>query len=209
MDIFKDNIEKSLFCVPDGVDYTSILEDVDFDDIETERIGILECLLYSDNIYYAFQSARLLTNWGVDSGLNRLVELSSSEKKIINNRIYEYDETYTLVLRAFVGYWFSTKDQEKRKIFREKIYPVVTTIIREASYEDFDISCFFRLVASEGFFEYIPLLKEYLINIIEEPDQKYWKIHDVIELFWRVDRPFLFQVLEKKGKKLSDFGIKK
>ena len=83
----------------------------------------------------------------------------------------------------------------------------MTIIIKASNTQHFQIKGLFRLVSKKGFVEYIPLLKEHLQITMKNPEDNYWRIHDVIELFLNVDSDFVLQVLKENDKKLSDFGF--
>ena len=42
---------------------------------------------------------------------------------------------------------------------------------------------------------------------MKNPEDNYWRIHDVIELFLNINSDFALQVLKENNKKLSDFGF--
>lgn len=90
---------------------------------------------------------------------------------------------------------------------REKLFPYIARIIEAANTQPFVIDSLFRLITEENFEEYIPLLKEHLVAIIEHPEIHRWKIHDVIKLLLQIDPSFVYELLERKGKTLKDFNF--
>ena len=63
------------------------------------------------------------------------------------------------------------------------------------------------LYDDEKYDEYIPLIKNHLIQIIDHPELQFWKIHDAIELMLKLEPEFVHNLLEEKGKTLEDFKI--
>lgn len=203
------HINSLLRDIPTDVDYTELPEDLDPEDIPPERIkGVVDLLTHEDD-YIVFQAARLLTSWGIEEGFDTLRKLlvENELQGMIQHRIYGYDETYKHVLYAFISYWANQSDAGKGEQARKAIFEPVSIIIKASNTQHFQIKGLFRLVSKKGFVEYIPLLKEHLQIIIKNPEDNYWRIHDVIELFLNVDSDFVLQVLKENDKKLSDFGF--
>ena len=71
----------------------------------------------------------------------------------------------------------------------------------------YDISKLYHLVKKEKFTEYIPYLKHFLSTILDKPEENYWRIHDTLKLFLKVDPDYVTQLLKEKQKSLGDFGI--
>jgi len=61
-------IDFLLYSVPENVDYTTIPEELDLEDVPQERIDGLIKLLSNENEVLQFDSARLLVHWGIDEG---------------------------------------------------------------------------------------------------------------------------------------------
>ncbi|MBH0063694.1 hypothetical protein [Psychrobacter sp. SZ93C1] len=203
------HINSLLRDIPTGVDYTELPEDIDPEDIPPERIkGIVDLLSHEDD-YIVFQAARLLTSWGIEEGFHTLEKLlvENELQGMIQHRIYGYDETYKHVLYAFISYWANQSDMGKGEQARKAIFEPVSIIIKASNTQLFQIDKIFRLVLDDDFNEYIPLLKEHLQIIIKNPEDNYWRIHDVIELFLKVDPDFVAQVLKENRKELSNFGF--
>lgn len=207
--MYKAYINSLLHDIPTGVDYTELPEDIDPEDIPPERIkGIVDFLAHEDD-YIVFQAARLLTSWGIEEGFDALKKLlvENELQGMIQHRLYGYDETSKHVLYAFISYWANQSDVGKGEQARKVIFEPVSIIIKASNTQHFQIKGLFRLVSRKGFFEYIPLLKEHLQITMKNPEDNYWRIHDVIELFLNVDSDFVLQVLKENNKKLSDFGF--
>ena len=66
-------IDFLLYSVPENVDYTTIPEELDLEDVLQERIDGLIELLSNENEVLQFDSARLLAHWGIDEGFDTLV----------------------------------------------------------------------------------------------------------------------------------------
>ena len=67
-----------------------------------------------------------------------------------------------------------------------------------------------RLVECAEYYEnieYIPLIRNHLIQIIDHPKLQFWKIHDALELMLKLDPEFVHNLLDEKGKTLEDFKI--
>ncbi|WP_201513136.1 hypothetical protein [Psychrobacter alimentarius] len=202
-------INSILYDIPENVDYTSSSDELDLEDISVERIDKVKSLLYKDDEYIIYQASRLLTSWGIEEGFDTLKKLLVENKLqgMIQHRIYGYDETYTYILDAFVSYWTSRVELGKGDETRKAIFEPICTIIKTSNNQLFQISGLFWLVSDYGFVEYVPLLKEHLQIIIKNPEDNYWRIHDVIELFLNVDSDFVLQVLKENDQELSDFGF--
>lgn len=199
-----------LLCeIPDNVDYTDVAEDLDLEDISEIRIKQLRELLTNSDIYIQFQAAKLLTFWGDDYGFKALTSLFDNNKLsgFVDHRLYGYDDTIQHVLRALIRYWADKYDQGLGGVTREKLFPYIARIIEAANTQPFVIDSLFRLITEENFEEYIPLLKEHLVAIIEHSEIHRWKIHDVIKLLLQIDPSFVYELLERKGKTLKDFNF--
>ena len=201
---------EGLFCkVPEGVDYADILEDVDLEDVPEETIQKLTSLLDSDDDYLRYQASRLLTIWGIREGFDVLTQMFSQGQLegMISHRLYGYDDTNRIFLYDIVNYWASRYDLGEEKVARGEIYPYVCKIIEQAETGYYDISKIYRLVSEEHYTEYIPYLKRFLSTIMDKPEGNYWRIHDTIKLFLKVDPDYVTQLLKEKQKSLRDFGI--
>ena len=42
---------------------------------------------------------------------------------------------------------------------------------------------------------------------MDKPEENYWRIHDTLKPFLKVDPDYVTQLLKEKQKSLSDFGI--
>lgn len=207
----KKRIDYLLYSIPDGISYTTMSEELDIEDVPQERIdGLIELLSDKDESLQ-FDSARLLTQWGIDEGFDALVRMFDEGKTegFIEERLHGYDDTDQHILSALIGYWASKADRGKQggEEARHKIFPYIAKIIQKASTECFSISRLFWLITDEHFIEYVPMIKEYLQHIIDSPSKQYWKIHDAMRLLLEIDPSFVRNLLEEKQKQLSDFGL--
>lgn len=205
----KDYINSLLYDIPSDIDYTELPEDIDLEDLPSERIEEIKELLKYEDGYIVFQASRLLTSWGIKEGFNTLNDLliKNELQGIIQHRIYGYDETYKHALSVFVSYWANCSDAGKGEQARKEIFEPISMIIRASNTKSFEISEMFWLLTRKNFIEYKPLLQEHLQVIIKEPKKNYWRIHDVIEIFLKVDPDFVTKVLNENEKELSDFGF--
>ena len=201
--------EDLFYKVPEGVDYADILEDVDLEDVPEETIQKLTSLLDSDDDYLRYQASRLLTIWGIREGFDVLTQMYSQGQLegMISHRLYGYDDTNRIFLYDIVNYWASRYDLGEEKIARGEIYPYVCKIIEQAETGYYDISKIYRLVSEEHYTEYIPYLKHFLSAIMDKPEDNYWRIHDTLKLFLKVEPDYVTQLLKDKQKSLRDFGI--
>lgn len=201
--------EDLFYKVPEGVDYADILEDVDLEDVPEETIQKLTSLLDSDDDYLRYQASRLLTIWGIREGFDVLTQMFSQGQLewMISHRLHGYDDTNRIFLYDIVNYWASRYDLGEEKIARGEIYPYVCKIIEQAEKGYYDLSYFYYLVEDNGFSEYIPYLKHFLSTIMDKPEENYWRIHDTLKLFLKIDPDYVTQLLKEKQKSLSDFGI--
>ena len=200
--------EDLFYKVPEGVDYADILEDVDLEDVPEETIQKLTSLLDSDDDYIRFQVSRLLTIWGIREGFDVLTQMFSQGQLewMISHRLYGYDDTNRILLDALISYWANQSDSGNGDQARKDIFPYVCQIIKQAG-NSYYISYFYYLVEGNGFSEYIPYLKHFLATILDKPEDNYWRIHDTLKLFLKVDSDYVTQFLKEKQKSLGDFGI--
>ena len=201
--------EDLFYKVPEGVDYADILEDVDLEDVPEETIQKLTSLLDIDDDYLRYQASRLLTIWGIREGFAVLTQMFSQGQLegMISHRLYGYDDTNRIFLYDIVNYWASRYDLGEEKMARGEICPYVCKIIEQAETEYYDISKIYRLVSEEHYTEYIPYLKHFLSTIMDKPEDNYWRIHDTLKLFLKVEPDYVTQLLKDKQKSLRDFGI--
>lgn len=196
--------EDLFYKVPEGVDYADLLEDV-----PEETIQKLTSLLSSDDEFLRYKSSRLLTIWGIREGFDVLTQMFSQGQLewMISHRLYGYDDTNRIILDALINYWANQSDRGNGDQVRKDIFPYVCQIIEQAGNSYYDISYFYYLVEGNGFSEYIPYLKHFLATILDKSEDNYWRIHDTLKLFLKVDPDYVTQLLKEKQKSLEDFGI--
>ena len=150
-----------------------------------------------------------MTIWGIKEGFDVLTQMFSQGQLegMISHRLYGYDDTNRIFLYDIVNYWASRYDLGEEKIARGEIYPYVCKIIEQAETGYYDISKIYRLVSEEHYTEYIPYLKHFLSTIMDKPEDNYWRIHDTLKLFLKVEPDYVTQLLKEKQKSLGDFGI--
>lgn len=195
--------------IPENVDDDLLVEDLSLDDIPQEHLQAVRELLNSNDLYTVFQAARVLTCWGDDVGFIKLTGLFDNDQLIglIDHRLHGYDDTAKHILSALISYWAVKSDKVLDDEARKKIFPYVAKIIKASNTQPFQIRSLFWVVEEYNFNEYIPFLKEHLISIIDHPEIHGWKIHDVIELFLKIETDFVYKLLEEKGKTLKDFDF--
>ncbi len=179
------------------------------EDVPEETIQKLTSLLDSDDDYIRYQASRLLTIWGIREGFDVLTQMFSQGQLegMISHRLYGYDDTNRIFLYDIVNYWASRYDLGEEKMARGEIYPYVCKIIEQAETGYYDISNIYRLVSEEHYTEYIPYLKHFLATILDKSEENYWRIHDTLKLFLKVEPGYVTQLLKEKQKSLGDFGI--
>ena len=170
-------------------------------------------MLSNENEVLQFDSARLLTHWGIDEGFDTLVLMFEKRKTegMIDHRLHGYDDTDRHILSAFISYWASKAGQSQQKgdDARQKIFPSIARIIRKASSADFSISELFWLVTKMQFIEYVPLVKEYLQHIIDHPSKRYWEIHDTVKSLLEIEPQFIMIYLRVNTKSYRTLDYKK
>ncbi len=179
-------VKDVFYKVPEGVDYADILEDVDLEDVPEETIQKLTSLLDSDNDYIRYQASRLLTIWGIREGFDILTQMFSQGQLewMISHRLYGYDDTNRIILDALKSYWATQSDRGNGDQARKDIFPYVCQIIDQAGNSYYHLSYFYYLV-----------------------EDNYWRIHDTLKLFLKVEPDYVTQLLKEKQKSLGDFGI--
>lgn len=138
----EQEIHHLLYDIPENVDYTDIPQDLDLEDVSKERVDKLRDLLHSDDLAVRFDAALLLTNWGVEDGLNTLIDLfeKGETKGFIPHHLHPYDDTNKHILDALIGYWASQTDLHKEQEARKRMYPTIISIIKQAVHSAYSIA---------------------------------------------------------------------
>lgn len=195
--------------IPEHADYAADAGELDAEDIPQERMEAVQKLLReSDNKVVHFQAAKLLTSWGVPEGLAALEKYLESPEVITNiypHRLYGCDDTYRQILMAVVMYFANMADKGEREVARAQVYPTLSKIIAMASVNPFEIADVLAFVKRGGYLEYIPLIKQYLVLIIDCPEIHRWKIYDAIEFLMGFEPDFVAHLLKEKNKSVDDF----
>lgn len=205
----REELDNLFYKVPNGVDYADLLEEVDLEDVPEETINKLISLLSSDDDFLRYKASRLLTNWGLKAGFSVLAQMFVEGKleDYIPHRLYSYDDTNRILLDALISYWANQSDRGDGDQARQDIFPYVCKIIEQAGKSYYDISCFYYLVEENGFSEYIPYLKQFLSAIMDKPEDNYWRIHDTLKLFLKIEPDYVEKLLEEKDQSQADFGL--
>ena len=193
-----------------NVEADTLVQELSLDEIPAEHLNKVRALLHSQDEGIAFNAAKLLTHWGDETGFEHLTQLFENNKLdgYTNHRLHGYDDTLAHVLSAFVSFWAVQSDLGYGEQVRQLIYPYVAKIIEASNHQPFDISRLFWVIEKYQYTEYIPLLKNHLASILQNPELHFWKIHDVIPLLLKFDPDFVYEVLKQNGKKMKDFKLK-
>lgn len=205
----REELDDLFYTVPNDVDYTDLLEEVDLEDVPEETIKKLTSLLSSDDEFLRYKASRLLTIWGLKEGFEVLTQMFVEGKLegYILHRLYAYDDTNRILLDDLSSYWASQYDLGNGEEARKAIFPYICQIINQAEQGHYDISKLYHLIREEKFTEYIPHIKHFLSSIMDKPEDNYWRIHDTLKLFLEIEPDYVEKLLEEKGKSLADFGL--
>ncbi|KTB73821.1 MULTISPECIES: hypothetical protein [Pseudomonas] len=196
--------------IPEGADYAADAGDLDLEDIPQERMdAVIHLLRNADDEVVKFLAARLLASWGVFEGFSVLKEFVEKKSTIIANvyphRLHGYDDTFRQVLMAVVMFYANMAGAGKKDVARAEVYPLLSKIIELAASNPFEIIDVLSFIKREHYFEYLPLIKSYLMSIIDNPEVHRWKIYDAIEFLVEFDSQFVVSLLEEKRKSIEDF----
>lgn len=196
--------------IPEGADYAAEAGDLDSEDIPQERMeSVIGLLNTSDDKVVRFLAAKLLTSWGVSEGLKALEKIIEKEigtiERVYVHRLHGYDDTFRHVGMAITMYYANMADRGERDVARRQIYSVLSKIISLAASEPFEIVDIFSFVRREGFFEYLPLIENCVLLMIDYPEIHRWKIFDTLEFLMEFDSGFVASLLREKNKTLCDF----
>ena len=195
--------------IPEHADYAADAGDLDPEDIPQERMdAVMGLLLHADNDVVRFLAAKLLTSWGIHEGLIAL-EKSMERPEVIegiySHRLHGYDDTYRQILMAVTMYFANMAGREGREVARAQVYSPLSKIIALADSKPFEIADAFAFVKRERYLEYVPLIEQHLVSIIDHPEIHRWKIYDAIELLMDFDPEFVMSLLKEKNKTIDDF----
>ncbi|WP_455808679.1 hypothetical protein [Pseudomonas koreensis] len=196
--------------IPEGADYAADAGDLDLEDIPQERMeAVIDLLRNADDEVAKFLAAKLLASWGVFEGFSVLKEFVEKKSAIIANvyphRLHGYDDTFRQVLMAVVMFYANMAGAGKKDVARAEVYPLLSKIIELAASNPFEIIDVLSFIKREQCFEYLPLIKGYLMSIIDNPEVHRWKIYDAIEFLVEFDSQFVVSLLEEKRKSIEDF----
>lgn len=199
-----------LYKLPAGTEsYASDLTDLGAQDVPQDRIPKLNARLQGQDEYLAVTAARILCSWGKEEGFDYLEQFVCDRPPQTENwmphRLRNYGETYRFILDAIVSFSATQSGAGSGDAARQRIFKPVSKIIEISNVLPFDISCFFWLIESKGFTEYIPVLKDHLAAILLRPNLHHWKIADCAHLLMRFDPGFVQKALAKHEKTLSDY----
>ncbi|WP_348775357.1 hypothetical protein [Pseudomonas sp. AL03] len=104
-----------------------------------------------------------------------------------------------------IRYFSNSADSGRAQEARAQIYAPLSKIIILSGHMPFEIANVFDFVDREQFFECVPLIKQHLVSIIDNPAMHRWKITDAIDFLLKVDEPFVLSLLKEKGITVDDF----
>ncbi|KPW32893.1 hypothetical protein ALO59_101877 [Pseudomonas amygdali pv. mellea] len=195
--------------IPEDADCAADAGDLDLEDIPQERMeAVIDLLRNADDEVVKFLAAKLLASWGGE-GFSVLKEFVEKKSAIIANvyphRLHGYDDTFRQVLMAVVMFYANMAGAGKKDAARAEVYPLLSKIIELAASNPFEITDVLSFIKREQYFEYLPLIKGYLMSIIDKPEVHRWKIYDAIEFLVGFDSRFVVSLLEERRKSIEDF----
>ncbi len=106
---------------------------------------------------------------------------------------------------AVVMFYANMAGAGKKDVARAEVYPLLSKIIELAASNPFEITDVLSFIKREQYFEYLPLIKGYLMSIIDKPEVHRWKIYDAIAFLVGFDSQFVVSLLEERRKSIEDF----
>lgn len=203
----KNEIDYLLYSIPNNVDYTTIIEDIDLEDIPKDRVEKLINILNNESKYdfwVVFRAGGLLCHWGIYDGLIYMYRLLFNSELAIH-KDFTVDE-YKYILSAIQSYMVSVIGKENECEFKDILYFSVNRIVEYAKEIPFSISGLYYLVM-ERYSEYIPIIKEYFAHIATKPEHNYWSIYDCAKFLLKIDREFVEYVLKNNNMTLAKFNL--
>ncbi len=199
-----------LYSLPPGTEsYAHDLTELETGDIPPDRIVKLKKLMRGQDEVVALTAARILCGWGDEDGFEHLRQYVCdhpvSQVNLAPHRLRGYDDTYKQILDALVDYFVRGSDAGAGDIARKKIFEPIQKIISLSGQMQFGIEYFFWLLSKKGFTEYVPALKEHLVEILKNEEFHHWKVSDCVNLLKDFDLPFVERVLQERGKTLADY----
>lgn len=201
----------SLYEVPvNAKGYANNILNVRIEDVPPSRLhDIKEVIRKNEDIHSSLMAARVLTNWGDSEGFhfltNKLFEQKECLQWFSEHRLRGYNDIVERVLHDFIGYWANKSSSGFEQEARNDIFKSIGLIINMSSKMPFEIQSFFWLIEEEGYYEYIPLLKNHLEEIIKNPNLHHWKVADCAHLLMKFDPEFVKKILATHGYTLADF----
>lgn len=198
-----------LYSIPDNADYAAEAGDLDAGDIpEARRSAVKELMFHSNDETERFLAAKLLASWGEHEGLVAL-QKSLERPEVIEgtyiHRLYGYDDTYRQVLMAVTMYFANVAGAQGKDVARLHVYELLSEIISLANDRPFEISELYFFVRREKYLEYLPMIEQHLISIIDFPEKHRWKIYDAIVFLMELDSDFVVPLLIGLNKTVDDF----
>lgn len=200
---------KLLNDIPEHADYAVEAGDLDSEDIPQERVdAVKELLCRTENDEERFLAAKLLTHWGCPDGLMALEKCMEKPESIewsYSHRLHGYDDTYRHILFALTQYYANIADRGRAEVARAEVFPLISKIIVLANSKPFEIIGALDFAGREGYQEYLPLIKEHLLSIVDNFEVHRWKIYDAIVFLLNFDAEFVTSLLKQKNQTIDDF----
>jgi|GEM_PF-531944 len=208
--VTNDELHYLLYSIPKDVDYTTIIEELDFQDMPPERINKLLDIINHENFFKfhdTLKAAGILCSIGIDKGFEYIKDLILNKKYNNDGRGELSNEDYEYLLYVIKSYLTSQSTFGNEIKARGKIYPCVKEIIRLSKVKKISISRFYWIIDEMKYDEYIPLIKDYLMYIIHDYNNRYWDIYDASTLLLKLDPKFVIELFNRNNLLLSDFKL--
>lgn len=206
------NIYGLLNDIPEHADYAVEAGDLDSEDIPQERVDAVRALLCrTRDDKERFLAAKLLTHWGCRDGFMALEKCMEKPESIEGNyfhRLHGYDDTYSHILYALTQYYANRAERGHAEAARAEVFPLVSKMILLANSEPFEITAALDFAKRERYQEYLPLIKDHLLSIVDSFEIHRWKIYDAIVFLLHFDIEFVESLLKQKNKTIDDFKPK-
>ncbi|MFC0322355.1 hypothetical protein ACFFHT_02075 [Gallibacterium melopsittaci] len=202
--ITDSEMHELLYSVPDNVDYTTIIEEVDYQDMPLNRINKLLYIIHHEEdfkFHDVLKAAGILCSLGIDNGFKYIKSLVLNKDKYLNDKSYEY---LLMTIKSYLVSQTTFGNENKARI---SIYPCMKEIIRLSEIKRFSIARFYWVIEERDYKEYIPLIKHYLSHVINNYQERYWDIYDASVLLLKLDSEFVIELFKKNNLLLRDFKL--
>ncbi|HFC92815.1 MAG TPA: hypothetical protein ENJ51_08395 [Leucothrix mucor] len=158
----------------------SLLEDQDIPWDRIEKLkGLLQPVSSIKNILIPLESAKLLSSWGIEEGLNYLENLVDNRVDklglISPHRLFSYDQIYEEIQDAITNYYARHADRSTEEGINaaKRIKPILLKIIKLFEVLPFELTCLFDIeeFLDRNSYE-IPLKKCFKILVMKKERKK-------------------------------------